>query len=520
MAKLLCRNPATGELIRELETTPTEALPLIFEKAQKAQKAWALRSLKDRASVLLDIRETMINQADALVETLVTENGKPRVEALANEIFTCIDMATFFAARGPKALRDRSISLRLMRHRKSYLNYWPLGVVLVISPWNYPLMLPFGDILMALMAGNAVVFKPSEITPLVGLKIQDVLDRAGVPDGLVQTVIGDGALGAALIQQKPSKIFFTGSVPTGKKVLRAAAEHLIPVNLELGGKDPMIIMADADLDFASSAALWGSFSNSGQVCASTERILVHESIRDPFLKAIGDKIAQLRQGPPSFTQDNTDLGAITMEKQKDTYDAHLGQARDRGAEIVSGGVFSEDRRFLKPTVVAGPGIESLSVYNEETFGPVVAVTTFKSTQEAVEKANHSPYGLLASVISRDVSLAEKTARQIEAGSVLINEVTYSGGLGETPWGGVKESGMGRTHSEAGLLEFVNVRHIHKPRMGFTFLKAPWWFPYTPYQYATFRSCIELYRKSWLSKLRALPHLIWNFVQMLKNEKRL
>lgn len=520
MSKLICRNPATGETLREIDTTPIESLPEVFARARQAQQIWAQRRPKERASVLLDLREGLISQADEFVEILVKENGKPRLEALANEVVPCVDLLTYFAGCAPRALRDHPIPGRLMRHRKSYLNYWPVGVVLVISPWNYPLLLPFGDILMGLVTGNAIVFKPSEITPLVGLRIQELCDRVGVPSGLVQTVVGDGSLGAALIQQKPNKVFFTGSVATGKKIMAAAAEHLIPVNLELGGKDPMIIMPDADLDFASSAALWGSFSNSGQVCASTERILVHESIREPFLKRFAEKIAKLRQGIPSLKGENIDMGAITMEKQKGTYDAHLSEAREKGAEVVTGGVFSSDRRFLKPTVVAGPGVENLSVYNEETFGPVVAVTTFKSAQEAVEKANKSRYGLLASVISRDVSLAEKMAKQLEAGTVLINEVTYSAGLSETPWGGVKDSGFGRTHSETGLYEFVNVRHIHKPRTGFTFFKAPWWYPYTQHQYLTFKSLMELYRKSPLAKLRGIPHLLWNFVQMMKNEKRL
>ena len=518
-SKLICRNPGTGSVIRELDTTPLEALPGVFEAARKAQILWAQRSVKDRASTLLDIRETMINEADALVEMLVTENGKPRVEALCNEVYSCVDLLSFFASRAPKILRDRRIPLRLMRHRKSTLNYWPLGVVLVISPWNYPLLLPFGEIVMALVAGNAVVFKPSEITPLIGLKIQDLLDRSGVPTGLLQTILGDGSLGAAAIRERPAKIFFTGSVATGKKIMAAASEHLIPVNLELGGKDPMIILPDANLDFASSAALWGSFSNSGQVCASTERIIVHESIRDPFLVLLKEKMGRLRQGVPSLSEENTDLGAITMDKQKDTYTTQLDEARSRGAEVF-GGEFSQDRRFLSPTLVSGPGVDKLSVYNEETFGPVATVTTFKTTQEAIDQANSTRYGLLASVIGRNVSLAEKIARQIAAGSVLINEVTYTAALSETPWGGLKDSGIGRTHSAQGLLEFVNTRHIHKPRAGFTFFKAPWWFPYSTYQYATFRVFLEVYRRSWLARLKALPLVAWNFVQMIKNERRL
>jgi len=393
-------------------------------------------------------------------------------------------------------------------------------VVAIISPWNYPFLLPFGEILMALVAGNAVVFKPSEITPLTGLKIQELCNQAGFPEHLIQTVLGDGGLGAAIIEQKPAKIFFTGSVSTGKKVMAAAAQHLIPVNLELGGKDAMIVLPDADLDFATSAALWGSFSNSGQVCASTERILVHESISEPFLDVLKAKLGLLRQGPSQTM--NNDLGAITFEKQKDIYARHIAQAKARGATFVSGGEFTDDtsRRFLRPTIVTGPDIESLDIYNEETFGPVVAVSTFKTVDEAVRKANASRYGLLASVITRNQALGEEVARRLEVGTVTINEVTYTAGLGETPWGGVKESGFGRSHADMGLLEFVNVRHIHKPRARILVFKSLWWFPYTSHQYAMFRQMLNLYRRSWIAKLRAFPHFLWNFVQMVKNEKRL
>jgi succinate-semialdehyde dehydrogenase/glutarate-semialdehyde dehydrogenase len=518
MATLISKNPATGETIQEIPVTPPEELPAIFERARGAQAQWAVMPVKKRARYLLLLREALINHVDELTDVLSRENGKPRFEAMANELLPCVDMLTYFARRAPKLLKDRTIPLQLMKHRKSYLNYWPLGVVAVISPWNYPFMLPFADILLALVAGNAVVFKPSEVTPLVGLKIQELLDEAGFPPNLVQTLVGDGTLGAALIQQRPAKIFFTGSVGTGKKIMAAAAEHLIPVNLELGGKDPMIVLPDADLDFATSAALWGSFSNSGQVCASTERLLVHEKIAEPFLALFKEKISRLRQGPS--TGNDNDMGVVTFDRQKNTYDRHLEEARQKGAQIVTGGEFSADRTMLRPTVVTGPGIESLEVYNEETFGPVVALTTYKSVAEAVQKANRNRYGLLASVITRDLGLGEEVARQLEVGTVTINEVTYTAGLGETPWGGVKESGFGRSHSDIGLYEFVNVRHIHKPRSRLTVFKSAWWFPYTPFQYAAFRALFEIYRRHWTDRLRALPLLLWNFVQFIKNEKRL
>jgi succinate-semialdehyde dehydrogenase/glutarate-semialdehyde dehydrogenase len=518
MAKLQSRNPATGEVLDELDITSPEELPAVFARAHAAQLQWAALPVKKRARYLLQLRETLINHVDDLVDTISQENGKPKFEAMMNELFPAVDSLTYFAKRAPKLLRDKKIPLVLMKHRKSYLNYWPLGTVVIISPWNYPFMLPFCEMLMALVAGNAIVFKPSEVTPLVGVRIQELIDEAGFPPNLVQTVIGDGSLGAALVKMKPAKIFFTGSVPTGKRIMAAAAENLTPVNLELGGKDPMIVLPDADLDFATSAALWGSFSNSGQVCASTERILVHEKSAEPFLKLFSEKIAKLRQGD-SAKGDN-DLGVTTFDKQKSVYERHLSEARQKGAQIVTGGEFSSNRTSLQPTVVAGPGIEDLDVYNEETFGPVVAVTTYKSVAEAVQKANRNKYGLLASVISRDIGMGEEVARQLEVGTVTVNEVTYTGGLGETPWGGIKESGIGRTHSDMGLYEFVNVRHIHKPRTRLTVFKSVWWFPYTPFQYAAFRTFFEMYRRSKMDRLRALPHLLWNFVQFLKNERRL
>ncbi|HUP57973.1 MAG TPA: aldehyde dehydrogenase family protein, partial [Bdellovibrionota bacterium] len=413
MGTLISRNPATGETIQELETTRPEDLPAIFERARAAQVQWAALTPKKRARYLFQLRETLLNQVDSISETIAEENGKPKFEAMANELLPSVDTLTFFAKRSPRILRDRHIQLQLMRHRRSYLNYWPLGVVAVISPWNYPFLLPFADIIMALVAGNAIVFKPSEVTPLSGLKIQELVDAAGFPPHLLQTVIGDGALGAALVKAKPAKVFFTGSVSTGKKIMASAAENLTPVNLELGGKDPMIVLPDADLDFATSAALWGGFSNSGQMCASVERILVHEKSAEPFLKLLTEKLSKLRQG--SSAEGSFDLGVTTFERQKEVYDRHLKQAREKGAQFVTGGEFTADRKALRPTVVAGPGIEELDVYNEETFGPVVAVATYKSVAEAVQKANRNKYGLMASVITRDLRMGEEVARQLEVG---------------------------------------------------------------------------------------------------------
>ncbi|MEK7400484.1 MAG: aldehyde dehydrogenase family protein [Candidatus Poribacteria bacterium] len=515
---MICRNPATGEVLEEIETTSISALPNIFNQARVAQIKWAALSVAARSSRLIQLRETLLNRTDELIDLIVRENGKPRHEALTSELIPVVDMLTYFAKRAPALLKDKPIPLTVMKHRKSYLNYWPIGVVAIISPWNYPFMLPMGQILMALITGNAVIFKPSEETPLVGLKIQTLYEEAGLPSNTIQTLIGDGAVGAAIIEQKPDKIFFTGSAMTGKKILSSAAQHLIPVNLELGGKNAAIILPDANIDFASSAVLWGGFSNSGQICAAASRILVHESIVDNFISLLTKKIGSLRHGVSDSSQN--DLAVITSGKQKAVYENQINEAKALGARFICGGAFSPDKTWLEPTIVTGPGVENLSIYNEESFGPILVVTTFKSPAEAIEKVNNSRYGLVASVITQNIALGEDIAKQLQVGTVMINEVVYTAGLAETPWGGVKESGMGRTHADIGLYEFVNIRHIHKPRSRLFTFKSPWWFPYTPYQYLAFRSFIELYKRHWLDKLRIFPHFLMNLIQFIKKEKRL
>lgn len=522
MEKIYSKNPATGEVLQAFEPASDSAIRDAFQSARQAQQIWQATSVRQRQSKLIDLKEVILDHFDEIAAILESENGKPRFEAMTTEILPTVDLISFYAKRSEHVLKDRRIPMRLMKHRKSSLNYWPLGVVTVISPWNYPLYLAIGDIVMAVVAGNAVIFKPSEVTPWIGQKIQQLFDEACFPKGLVQTLHGPGSVGAAIIRQKPAKIFFTGSVGTGKKIMAQASENLTPINLELGGKDAMIVMPDANLDVASSAALWGGFANSGQVCASVERVLVHERVASEFTALLKEKISRLRHRneSTSATGGEYDLGSITFEKQKAIYETQLSEARSAGATVVAGGNFGPNGTFLEPTIVTGKNIESLSIYNEETFGPVIALTTFSSTNEAIEKANASRYGLLASIYSRNTGLAEKMARQLHVGTVIINDVLYTAGLPETPWGGVKETGFGRTHSEFGLLEFVNVRHIHAPRLGHQQFKNLWWFPYTQIQFNLFRSFLELYRKRFTDKVRALPEFIWNFVQLIKTDRRI
>ncbi|MEW6057594.1 MAG: aldehyde dehydrogenase family protein [Bdellovibrionota bacterium] len=524
METITSRDPATGETLGQIPQTPLDQIPVLVAQARAAQQAWSQLSPKDRMPYFINAREHILDNIDSIAELISRENGKPRFEAMVNDIIPTLDLLTQYAKRAPKLLKDQPIPMRIMKHRKSYLHFWPKGVVAIIAPWNFPFSIPLGEIALALMAGNAVIFKPSEVTPLIGRKIVEIFEHACLPKHLLQLVVGDPSRGAALVKAKLDKIFFTGSVATGKKVMAAASETLTPVVLELGGKDPMVVMPDADIDFATSAALWGGFANSGQVCASTERVIVHESIHDQFVNTLKSKVGKLRHGGHLG---EGDLGVATYEKQKEIYAHQLAELSKDNSSILHGGKFSKDHTFLEPTIVTNPPgqsgnpIEKTKIYQEETFGPVVAVTKFKTTQEAIEKANDTKYGLLASVISKDVAMAEQLAKKIEAGSVLINEVLYTHGLAETPWGGVKDSGFGRVHSDLGFLEFVNVRHIHKPKWWAPLFKSLWWFPYTPHQTQMFRKFAEvMFRRSLTRRLKALPDLIVAFTQMIKTEKRL
>jgi acyl-CoA reductase-like NAD-dependent aldehyde dehydrogenase len=514
MSKIFSRNPRTGSILKEIPKTPIESLPQVFERSARAQLLWSKISTKNRAKKFIHLREVLCRRLEEIAQVMSDENGKPTIEAITCELVPCLELISYFVKIAPKKLKDHEIEFRnpFMNYRKGTIVYQPMGTIAVISPWNYPFLLAFGDIVCAIISGNAVVFKPSEYTSLVAEKIQELFDEAGFPVDILQTVYGEGDLGAAIIDQKPAKISFTGSVNTGKAIMKQASQYLIPVSLELGGKDAMIILPDADLDYATSAALWGGFTNSGQACASTERLLVHESIAPQF-------IAQLKQ-KLSLLSSETDLGVCTMEKQKQVYEEHLQDAKSRNLEFYTGGIMSSDRTRLIPTLVGGAGIEESKIYNEETFGPVIAITTFKSVREAIDKTNRSPYGLLASVITKNLSLAEEIARELQVGSVMINEVLFSAGLPEAPWGGMKDSGFGRKHSEMGLYEFSQIKHINRPRFGFLTFKSWWWYPYSEYQAQFFKAWGGMYKGGVFEKLFNFPHFLWTMLKFLKNEPRL
>lgn len=480
-------DPATGAEIGRVPLGSKEDVARALTRARAAQKAWGALSFRERARLVMRARAIVLEEMEEIAALVSRESGKPAAEAMAMEIVPTLDLMQFFARRTARLLRPEKIDIGLYRFlgRTSFVEYRPLGVVGVISPWNFPWAIPLGEVVMALMAGNAVVIKPSELTPLVALKIGDVFARAGLPAGVLEVVTGDGSTGAALVEAGADKIMFTGSVATGRRVAEAAARKLIPVVLELGGKDPMLVFEDADLSAASSAAVWGAFANSGQACASVERCYVQERVAEEFTARVVEKVKALRQAAGS--EEGADLGAMSSERQLRTVEEHVREAVEHGARVLTGGARAknfEGGSFHEPTVLTGVD-HSMTVMREETFGPVLPIMTFRDESEAVRLANDSAFGLTASVWTRDLRRGRRVASRIEAGTVMVNEVLYTHGIAQTPWGGVKQSGLGRTHGRLGLLELVAPHHIHVNRL--TLFQDLWWFNYTPAAASLFRS---------------------------------
>jgi succinate-semialdehyde dehydrogenase/glutarate-semialdehyde dehydrogenase len=475
--EIIVRDPATGEEVGKAPIkSPAEVLEAV-RRARAAQPSWARLNYKQRAAIILRARELVLDQLEAIATLVSRETGKPPSEAISMEIVPTLDLMHYFARNTPRLLKSSKIDLGQygLMGRSSKIIYKPLGVVGIISPWNFPWATPLDEVVMALMAGNAVVVKPSELTPLSGLKIAEIFRQAELPDGLLEVVTGDGSTGAALVDANVDKIMFTGSVATGKRVAEAAARHLTPVVLELGGKDPMIVLSDANIANAARAAVWGGFNNSGQACASIERCYVHNSVASEFTDAVVKETAALKQGPTGH--DDVDVGAMTNERQLQIVEDHIADAVQRGAKVLIGGKRRNDSKgwFHEPTVVTDVD-HSMKLMREETFGPVIPIMTFQTDDEAVRLANDSIYGLTASIFTSDLSRGRSLAERIEAGTVMINEVVYTHALAPTPWGGVKQSGYGRTHGRLGLLELVTPQHVHVN--AFPSIPDVWWFRYS------------------------------------------
>jgi acyl-CoA reductase-like NAD-dependent aldehyde dehydrogenase len=471
--------PATGALIGEVPVASTEDVRRAVASARRAQEAWALLPVHERASRILRFRNALVERSEELVELIARETGKPRHEALATEVMPVADTITYFANKADKLLAPRPIEMHLLKHRRAYVHYAPRGVVGIISPWNFPFGLTMGDACAAMIAGNAVVVKPSEVTPLIIQRAKDIFDATGLPADLFQVVHGYGSVGSALIDAGINKLIFTGGVATGKRVAAMCGERLIPCTLELGGKAPFIACADADLERAARAIVFGGFCNSGQVCVSVERVYAHESIHDSLLERVLELVAELRQGDPS--QEIVDIGSCTFPRQIEVAEAHIKDALAKGAKLEAGGHKKSGLgMFFEPTVLSGCD-HKMTVMTDEIFGPIVPFMKVADEDEAVRLANDSHLGLNGYVFTKDRERGARLAERIVAGSVIVNDVLVNYGMPETPFGGVKQSGIGRVHGDASLRDMCEERHVNVDRFG-SLESEIFWPPHTAKSY--------------------------------------
>jgi acyl-CoA reductase-like NAD-dependent aldehyde dehydrogenase/choline dehydrogenase-like flavoprotein len=448
-------NPATGETIATVPELTAEEVRGMVAAAREAQPTWAAVGFEGRAEVLLAARDWLLANAERVVGTIASETGRPADETQFTELAYGLSALEFWPKMAPHYLGDEEIATAspFVRGRKLVVRYAPLGVVGVIGPWNYPLINSFGDCIPALAAGNCVVLKPSEVTPLTSLVMAEMLTECGIPDSVFQVATGRGETGAALVDEV-DMVMFTGSVATGKRVMAQAAETLTPVSLELGGKDPMIVLADADLERAANAAVTYGMNNSGQVCISVERVYVEEPVYDEFLTRVTDKVTSLRQGPPG-EPGSVDVGAIIFPPQIELIEAHVADAIAKGARVITGGARVEgvSGRFFEPTVLADVD-HSMRCMTEETFGPTLPVMRVADSEEALRLANDGPYGLEASVWTRDADKGERLARRIEAGVCCVNDAQVNYIALELPMGGWKASGLGSRHGPDGIRKYT------------------------------------------------------------------
>jgi acyl-CoA reductase-like NAD-dependent aldehyde dehydrogenase len=474
--KISSLNPATGEVLRELRCASENEVRVAVARAREAQALWAEIGVRKRIVILREFQRRLHERKSQIAEAIAREAGKPVAEGLTTEVLVVLDAARFLIDNAYRLLRDEHVPHGNLatKLKRGLLVREPYGVVGIISPWNYPFSIPATEALAALVAGNAVVLKPSEFTSLVALELHSLLGAAGVPPDVFQVIVGDGATGAGLIQSPIDKLVFTGSVATGKRIATAAGERLLPVVLELGGKDPMLVLDDADVDVASSAAVWGAFMNAGQTCLSVERCYVHSTLHESFLRACVEKTKKLRVG--RGLDPGTDVGPMIHEQQLRVVEVHIQDAVARGARVLVGGSRLPElgANFYKPTILAGV-THKMRIMREETFGPVLPVATFNNDDEAVSLANDSEFGLSASVWTRDAARGKRLARRIQAGTVMVNDVISCFGISEAPHGGVKSSGIGRSHGRFGLEEMVRVKYLDVDLT--PGIKKVWWYGY-------------------------------------------
>ncbi|NJD17971.1 MAG: aldehyde dehydrogenase family protein [Gemmatimonadetes bacterium] len=494
-ASLEVRSPVDGALLASVPVTSPESVRAAVAASRAAQASWAGRSPEERARVLRELARVMARRCDEIAGCVRQETGKPRAEALA-EVLVSVDLLRYYARVAPRHLRGRRAATGWMVSKAAWVEREPLGVVGAITPWNYPFILVMDCVTPALFAGNGVVVKPSEVTPLSALLVPRLLDEAGVPSGLVQVVPGDGSTGRALVEAGVDRLAFTGSTATGRKVMAAAASTLTPVTLELGGKDAAIVLEDADLERAARGIVFGAFFNAGQTCISVERAYVVRSVYQPFV----ERVAELARGLRLGSGGDADVGPIISPAQLGILERHVDTALAGGARALCGGRRASGSSFFPPTVLVDVD-GSMEVVREESFGPLLPVIAVRDEAEAVRLANATAYGLFASVWTRDRKRGLRVARTLRAGGVSVNDVLSHYGVPSLPMGGVGDSGFGRRRGPEALDDMTRTKTLFADRTGAK--REFYWFPYSAKSARVMRALVQWRARGGAGGLAAL-----------------
>lgn len=511
---LVVRNPVNDEVIGEVAAATRKDVKAAVLRARAAQPAWDALGLDERARLLKRFQQELLAAREEVARLATQETGKPYAESLGTEVINLLESVKWVTTEGVKVLRPQRVRLTnpLMLGRTSWIERTPLGVVGVVSPWNYPVAIPGSNVVYALLAGNTVVLKPASFTPLTALKLREVMTRAGVPDDAFIVVPGTGAeAGDALVSSDIDHLIFTGSVPVGKEVERRMRERSAKTCMELGGNDPAIVLADANLENAVRGIAWARFTNAGQTCAAVKRAFVHRSVYDRFVADTVKHVSALRLGDPMDPQ--VDIGPLTDPRAAQEMLAFVEDARQHGGKVVCGGRARPDLgpHYFEPTVITD--LEPTArVLTEECFGPILPIVPFDDVEDALRLANGTPYGLCASVWTTDTDNGRALARRIHAGTVIVNDAAYTFAANETPWGGVKDSGHGRTHGPWGLWDVTELRHVNVVPAG---LKSVWWFPYGTQLRDTYYRGAEYLYGTTKARARAAPGVVSNLLRRLR-----
>ncbi len=518
MSSIISINPATLEVLGEFESAEASDVEDAVSRAKTASRSWRALPYGERSAYLIRLKEIILDQLDDLSLLITQEIGKPVAEVLTTEIFPTLESLVYFATHAEQQLQDQLIEyeMRMLIYKRGNTIYEPLGVVAIITPWNYPLSIPINQVASSLIAGNTVVLKPSELTPMLATRLSVLFEEAEFPPDVVSILIGDAETGKQLVRSDVDKILFTGRTENGRDVMRAAAERLCPVSLQLSANDAMIILEDANLERTVRGAVYGSFLNAGQSCPSVARVYVSQDIAEPFLEGVVEATRRLHLGDP--TDPEVEIGPLVSEFQRNFVETQIADALAKGAQLLVGGErYGQTGCFYQPTVLSDAHHEMM-IMQAETLGPVMPVQVVDSIDQAVELANDSRYGLSASVWTADVTRAMEISHQLDVGTVTVNDVLFPFTAPECAWGGVRDSGFGRTGGTQGLRELCRVKHLSFDNG--RRLSMPWWYPYNEeYQDFMHLALLNQYSQDLRTRLRTGSELIPHWRRIVGQRRR-